>query len=250
MTEENKTHYWEQSNTVALIWLIFSIVWLFLTISVIFSRIWIPLLVLWFILWIIGLFSKPRGKARAAIIIPLIVFLAIAACVCYLWKSIKAPANNFANWANEQLEDIDEDSFDEDKFENIVNNEFNWLIESLSQEELNQLYEASTWDNALEKRSYVFFNILQQGMENALTTYKSKLPTEEITDSQEAIVEENTTNEEEISNNNEEETIDNNEEQTPIVEENTTEDQNPTENVQIFTESEQNDIEQIINILE
>lgn len=238
MTEENKNLTSDQSNTVALVWMIFSIVWLILTITVLFSRLWIPLLILWFILWIIGLFSKPRWKARVAIIIPLIVFLILAACLCYLWKSFKTPAHEFINWAQERTQDINPETLDDDKFENIVNSEFNQLLGSLSEEDVNELYETSQGNNALEKRAYVFFNVLQQGMENALTTYSvesdNKIENPEalpIAEEENVVTEENQDAE--------------SSEEAPTV------DENPTvENVEVFTESEQNDIEDIIWILE
>lgn len=256
MTEENKISYAESENNVAVVWMIFSIVWLILTISVIFSWLWIPLLIIWFILWIIWLFWKPRWKAWVAIIIPLIVFTIIAACVNYIWKSVKAPANDFKNRATEQIESIDEESFDEDKFETIVNDEFNQIIESLTEEELNQLYETSNWNNGLEKRSYVFFNILQQGMDNAITTYKNELPSDEIVNPEQIENEEDINTEDEITNieniTNEEDTIiEEDMDKEPISEtQETNEENNTLNNNEVFTNSEQSEIEEIINILE
>ena len=66
------------------------------------------------------------------------------------------------NRTNEQLDSFDEESFNEDRFETIINEEFNQLVDSLSEDDLNQVYESSTGNNALEKRSYVFFTVLQQ----------------------------------------------------------------------------------------
>ena len=215
MTEEN------QKNTVATVGMWFSIIWLILLITIFLAWFWLPLLFVWFILWIIGLFNKPRGKARVAVIIPLIVFITTILIGCYIWSSIKTPVKEFWNWAETHIEQLDEETFDEDRFNNITNEEFNNIFSWMTEEDFKLLLENSTWSNTLEKWSYALFWLLQQGFENSLERYYNELP--EATDNTENNVED-----EDDSDTND---ID-------------------TEDVEVFTESEQNDIEQILNILE
>ena len=220
----------EQSkNTVALIWMICSIVWLVLFITIIFFRLWLPLLFLGFVLWIIGLCFKPRGKAWVAIIIPLIVFILCMLGISHLYKSAKTPAIEFGEWANENLTEERFENIDEDKFEKLVEYEANKLVKDKSEDEWKAIYEASTWSNAVEKISYIFFGLLQESIENALDSYNA-LPNE--------IVDDGTENEDEniITVDIEKEENDNNE--------------TNKETVEVFSDSEKNDIEQIINILE
>lgn len=225
----------EQNNTVATVGMIFSIIWLIALISVIFAWFWLPLLFIWFILWIIGLFYKPRWKARVAICIPLIVFIAIFSLIAYIWSSVKTPATQFADWAKVEFENIDEETFDEDRFNAIINEEFNNVLSSLTEEDFKTMLETSTWSNSLEKVSYAFFGILQKGLENSLEKYNSK-PLE---------IEED--NNEEINDESEEfeiisDEVDENEENNN---DNTDQKTNGT-----FSKSEQNDIDKILSILE
>ena len=209
MTEElNK------KNTVATVGMRFSIIWLILLVTVFLAWFWFPLLFVWFILWIIGLFNKPRGKARVAIIIPLVVFITTISIGCYIWSSVKTPVKEFWDWAKVQLEQIDEETFDNDRFSAITNEEFSSIFSGMTEDDFKLLLENSTWSNALEKWSYALFGLLQQGLENSLEKYNS-----EIDDA------ENTNEDEENDD------ID-------------------SEDIEVFTESEQNDIEQILNILE
>ena len=133
MTAENQTQE-QHKNTVALIWMICSIIWLILCITIIFFRLWLPLLFLGFVLWVIGLFYKPRGKARVAIIIPLIVFIWCILGISHLYKSAKTPAIEFEEWAKENLTEEKFENIDEDKFEKLVEYEANKLIKEKDKE--------------------------------------------------------------------------------------------------------------------
>ena len=244
MPEENKIHVESGDNTIALVWMILSIIGLILTITLVFFRVGIPLLVLWLLLWLIWLCKKPRWKAWAAVLISLITLGGIAALVISLRNSMKVPANNFLERTQQEVQKLDIENFDEDKFEALAEEEANKVIQSLSQEELNNLYETSTWSNSLEKWSYVFFYLVQQWTENALNRYKEDLPPKINADNE--IAEEENTNTQEI---NEEENTSTEEENTE-VQEITTEENNTSDNNEVFTASEETDIEQIINILE
>ena len=135
MTEEIQTSAKQPKNTVALIGMIFSIIWLILAITVVFFPFGLFFLAIWFILWLIGLFYKPRGKARIAIIIPVITFIAML--ITWLWarKSIKTPAIEFANWANENITPRLNWDLDENKFQQILTDEVNKVISSKTKPE-------------------------------------------------------------------------------------------------------------------
>ena len=47
------------------------------------------------------------------------------------------------------------------------------MINNKSEDERKAKFETSTWSNALEKGSYLFFSILKQGFENALEKYNN-----------------------------------------------------------------------------
>lgn len=234
MTEEIKTQN-EQKNTVATVGMRLSILWLIALITVLFAWIWLPLLCIWFILWIIGLFYKPRARARVAICIPLVVFIAIASVICYIWSSVRTPAESFVDWIKVEFENIDGESFDNDKFNEITNEEFNNIVSSMTEEDFKQLLENSEWSNTLEKGSYVIFGLLQQGFEKSLERYNSEV-SEIVKD---------------VDN---DEVVDQDEEpQDTEVEESNEPEETGEENVnsvEVFTQSEQNDIEQILGILE
>lgn len=229
MTEEVKTQN-EWKNTVATVGMWFSIIWLVLTITLFFIRAWMPLLLLWFILWIIGLFYKPRKRARIAVSIPLVVFIALAAVVCYIWSSVKTPTTEFWDWAKVHLEQLDDETFDNDRFNSIANEEFNNTFSSITEENFKSLMETSTWSNTLEKWAYVFFGLLQQGLENTLERYNNEL----------SEVDENNENElDEVvdeDSNNEEDEIDTNEVEV--------------KNDESSLQNEKDDIDEILNILE
>ena len=228
MTEEKTQN--EQKNTVGTAGMRFSIIWLIALITVFFIRLWLPLLLVWFILWIIGLFYKPRGKARIAVSIPLVVFIALASVVCYVWSSIKTPTTQFTDWIKVEFENIDDENFDNDRFNAITNEEFNNIRASLTEEEFKTLLENSTWSNTLEKWAYVLFGLLQQGFENSLERYNNELPE----------VDENNENElDEVVDediNNEEDEIETNEVEV--------------ENDESSLQNEKDDIDEILNILE
>ena len=213
--------------------MVFSIIWLVALITVLFARLWLPLLFVWFILWIIGLFYKPRGKAWVAVCIPLVVFIAIFSVIAYVWSSIKTPATQFADWIKVEFENFGEENYDNERFNAITNEEFNNIFSSLTEEEFESLIENSTGSNILEKWSYVIFGLLQQGFETSIERYNNwDFP--EISDDDNQII----TIEVEKEDNNE-----NSDEET-----NNTEVE--SQSVEVFTQSEKNDIEQIINILE
>ncbi len=234
MTDEIKTQN-EQKNTVATIGMWFSIIWLVLTITLFFVRLGMPLLFLWFILWIVGLFYRPRKKAWIAVSIPLVVFIALAAIVCYIWSSVKTPATQFWDWAKVNLEQLDDETFDNDRFNSIANEEFNNTFSSITEEDFKSLMETSTWSNTLEKWAYVFFGLLQQGLENTIEKYNNELP--EV-DEDNAIENEDENNEEDNS------------EEVELTEQEVTVESNEEESSETFSQSEKNDIEQIIDILE
>lgn len=227
MAEDFQTRN-EQSNTVATVGMRFSIIWLIALISIIFSWLSFLLLLVWFILWIIGLFYKPRGKARVAVCIPLVVFVAITSVVCYIWSSIKAPAKEFWEWIETRFEGIDEETFDKDRFNAITNEEFNNILSSMNEDEFTSMIENSTWSNIIEKTSYVIFWLLQQWFETSLERYENG--DSPVIDNNENIIEIEIDNDESDNNN---EIND-----------------SSSEKVEVFTKEEQNDIEQILGILE
>ncbi len=228
----------KQKNTVATVGMWFSIIWFVALITVFFARLWFPLLFIWFILWVIGLFYKPKWKARIAVCIPLVVFIAVVSITCYIWNSVKKPAYEFLDRAKPQLEQLDNgEIFDDDRFENILQFEINSMINNKSEDERKAKFETSTWSNALEKGSYLFFSILKQGFENALEKYNN-WEMVEVDDADFNIVDID---------------IDIDDEDTQDKEtdkEGTKAEEPKKENVEVFTQSEKNDIEQILNILE
>ena len=232
MPQENQIQD-EQKNTVATIGMVFSIIWLVALITILFARLWLPLLFIWFILWIIGLFYKPRGKARVAICIPLVVFIAIFSVIAYVWSSIKTPATQFADWIKVEFENFDEENFENERFNAITNEEFNNIFSSLTEEEFESLVENSTGSNILEKWSYVIFGLLQQGFETSLERYNN-WDYAEIDDTENQAITIDIENEDNSENSDEE----------------TSNTEIESESVEVFTESEKNDIEQIIDILE
>ena len=213
----------KQKNTVATVGMIFSIIWLILLITVLWAGFGLPLLFVWFILWIIGLFYKPRGRARIAICIPLVVFISMISIACWLWSSVKTPTMQFIDWAKVEFENIDEETFDKDRFNAITNEEFNNIISSIDEDEFTSMIENSTWSNILEKLAYTIFTLGQEGLENSLEKY----------------------NDESYEVNNTENDIEDNTENTYENEENPN-----TENIEVLPNDEQNEIEQILNIVE
>lgn len=227
MAEEIQT----QKNTVATVGMRFSIVGLILLITVFFSRLWLPLLFVWLILWIVGLFSKPRGRARVAIIIPLLVYIAWIIAWIYVWNSIKTPLMNFSNNIQTTMDTLEKDeNFDEERFSKILEAELNGL-KTYPDTEIKDIIDASTWSNILEKFFTTVFGLVQQGFDNAVEKYENwEIP--EINDDDGENVFEITIETSEKSN---EQQVTNNQEQN---------------NSEVFTASEQNDIEHFLNILE
>lgn len=234
MPEENQNQT-EQKNTVALVGMIFSIVWFVLLFSIIGTWFGFILLCIWFILWIIWLFYKPRGKARIAVCIPLVVFITIAALLCHLRSSIKTPANEFKDWASVRFEQLDEEDFDDDKFELILQKEINDVLNSKTEAEREEAYKNATGSNAIEKWSYLFFDALKLTLDNSLEKYYNN----EVPEIDEDADNENNIVDVDVEVTNDE---NNNEELNEVVEE--------QKNVEVFTDAEKNDIEQIIDILE
>ena len=259
MTEEIKAQN-EQKNTVATVGMWFSISWLVAIIFIILwiwcligeCVIWIFLLFIWivlwllsfgylnflvgFVLWIIWLFYKPRKKARIAVCIPLIMFVIIELLWFYVKKSIETPFNEFIGWANFQMAQLqDEENFDDDRFEDILQMEIETTtndIKNMTKDEWKSLFESSTGSNSLEKGAYMLSSIAKQWFENALEKYNN-WELAEINDENDEIV-----------------TIDVEDNETEDINENEETENAEKENVEVFTQSEQNDIEQILNILE
>ena len=234
MTEDFQTKN-EQKNTVATVGMWFSIIWLIALMTVILAWLWFPLLFVWFILWIVGLFYKPRGKARVAVCIPLVVFVTITSIVCYVWKSVKTPAYEFVDWMKIEFENIDDESFDEERFNVIVNGESDSIISSMTEEEFTALIESSTWSNLLEKWSYAVFGLVQQVFENSLEKYNDGYIPEFVDEDDNVI-----TVDVDIEDG-EDETVEGLEIDAETGD---------LEGVEDFTQAEQNDIEEILNILE
>ena len=240
MAEDFQTRN-EQKNTIATVGMWFSIIGLIALITLFFAWLWLPMLFIWFILWIIGLFYKPRGKARVAVCIPLVVFIAIASISCYIWNSVKTPLNEFVEWVQPQFEQLENsENFDGEIFGDILEAELNNMTNGKSENEWKELFESSTGSNSLEKGAYMLSSMFKEWFENALEKYNNwELP--EISDNNNKII----TIDVDVKNNEDE----NSNEEPENIDENTDENTN-TENVEVFSQSEQNDIEQILNILE
>ena len=141
------------------------------------------------------------------------------------------------DWAKPQLEQLESEDFDEDRFENILQAEINKITADTSEEDRKNLYEASTGSNFLEKGSYLFFSMVRQSMETALEKYNNG-EIVEIDEDDNHIINVDI----DVEDDNIEEDIDDEEEITI---------QQPKKtNSETFSQSEKNDIEQILNILE
>lgn len=238
MAEEIKTHD-EPKNTVATVGMWFSIIGLILLITVFLAWFWLPLLLLWFILWIIGLFYKPRGKAWVAVCIPLVVFVVFVSIACYVWRSVKIPLNEFVEWVEPQFEQLqNNENFDGERFGDILEAELNNMTNGKSENEWKELFESSTGSNSLEKGAYMLSSMFKEWFESALEKYNNgELP--EISDEDDNIIDVDVEVEEEDDGDVEE-----------VEQEEVTIEQSKKSNNETFTQSEKNDIEQIINILE
>ena len=251
MTEEIKnSEQTKEKNTVALVWMICSIVWLICLLTIIWIWFWIILLTIWFILWIIGLFYKPRGKARVAVIIPAIVGIAAIIGLIYVKNSIETPATEFGTWFESMTEnETYKNLLEDDDFWNLVSNEFKEIITTKNKDDFNELYNKTSWSNAIERWSYVFFWLIKESIENSLEKYWLE---PEALDVDEENIDEEEINDEEVDEEdiNEEENVD--EEETNEEEDNNKNEDKETKNesVEVFNNWEKNDIEEIIDILE
>ncbi len=264
MVEEIKNQT-EEKNTVATVWMWFSISWL---VAIVFIALWIwclfkesvigfLLLFIWTILWllscgylnflvwfvlgIIWLFYKPRKRARVAVCIPLVIFIIIELLWLYVKKSFEAPVNEFMDWAKPQFEQLqNEEDFDGDRFGDILEIEL-WKIaedtaKNMTKDEWNVLYESSTGSNSLEKVGYILSSFAKQWFENSLEKYHDGYIPEIIDEDENNIINVD------VQVNNEEEKVE--EEKSETVE------TLKPEKRETFTQSEKANIEQIINILE
>lgn len=269
MPEEIKTQN-EQKNTVATVGMWFSIIGLVLFISVFLVLVWnvlltlfgimgfllcFPLLLIWFILWIIGLFYKPRGKARVAVILPLIAFIAL---LSYAWKSVETPVNEFIGWVEPQFEQFENDeNFDSDRFGDLLEVEFNKIANDITEDEWKVLFESSVGSNSLEKAAYALSSMAREWFENALEKYNNgELPefdeenVNNIIDVDIDVEDENDIEDESDVENDSEDEDDVDNENKPIQQDEVTVTQPKKSNNGTFTQSEKNDIEQILDILE
>ena len=245
MPEEKQTQN-EKKNSVAAVGMRFSIIWLVILvlnmigIATIFNEttmslwlvlfvftlvlwIWIPLFFIWFILWIIWLFYSPKIKALIAVLIPIFSMFFINA-------SVNAPTNEFALWAQDWAQQTDRDNLDEDKLEDVFEAESNKIITSKTKDERISMYNSYNGFNPIKKISYLFFSVVKECMEVSLDKFNNwEMPA--INNDEDKIITV------EIENN-----------ENPNEENNNSEIE--SESVEVFTQSEKNDIEEIINILE
>lgn len=257
MSEEIKTQN-EQKNTVATVGMWFSIIGFVLFLSIFLILIWnvllalfgvmgfffaSPLLFIWFVLWVIWLFSTPRWRARIAVILPLVVFVIVNCLLFYAWKSIKTPVNEFIGWAEPQLEQLQtEENFDEDRFGDILEVELNKIANNTSGDDWKVLFETSTGSNFIEKGAYMVFSKAKEWFENALEKYNDGEIVEIDEDDNHIINVDIDVEDDNIEEDIEDEDTDDEEEITI---------QQPKKtNSETFSQSEKNDIEQILNILE
>ncbi len=172
----------------------------------------------------------------------------------YIKNSVKTPANEFKEWVEPQLEQLKGDDFDEDRFEKIFQSEVNKITNDKTDDDRKVMFEASTGSNFLEKGSYLFFSLIRESMETALEKYNNgELP--EMDDEENDIIDV------EIDVNDEEDVDEEDIDEEDNIEEDDIEDDNQKaeepktetskkEKTGTFNKSEQNDIEQILNILE
>ena len=132
----------------------------------------------------------------------------------------------FIDWAKPQIEQIENNEiFDWNRFGDLLQEEFNNLTNDKTEEDWNALFESSTGSNSIEKAAYMFSSIAKQWFENALEKYNNELPEPEddinINDENEAL--------EDIEN---------------------TEDNAEYEEIEISSQTEWNDIEEILDTIE
>ena len=176
MSEEHLTPTFEEresSNTVAVVALVFSIIWLVLLITIFGIFLWIGALIIGLILWLIWLYKAPRGKAWAAIILSIIPLGLIWYGCYYVFNNIKEPANEFAQWAEANL--------NEEEFKDIDNDRFNAIAKFIAEEKINEIkWEDAetilanmTGDNVLQKGAYFFFNYMKEVFTDSLDAYNA-----------------------------------------------------------------------------
>jgi hypothetical protein len=109
------------------------------------------------------LFYKPRAKARVAVIIPLVVLIALASIAYYFWNSVKAPFNEFMEWAEPQFEQLqNNENFDGERFGDILEAELNNMTSGKSENEWKELFESSTGSNLLGKGAYMLSSMFME----------------------------------------------------------------------------------------
>ena len=176
MSEEHLTPTFEEresSNTVAVVALVFSIIWLILLITIFGIFLGIGALIIGLILWLIWLYKAPRGKAWAAIILSIIPLGLIWYGCYYVFNNIKEPANEFAQWAEANL--------NEEDFKDIDNDRFNAIAKFIAEEKINEIkWEDAetilanmTGDNVLQKGAYFFFDYMKEVFTDSLEAYKA-----------------------------------------------------------------------------
>lgn len=248
MAEEDKTQS-EQKNTVATVGMWFSIIWLIILIlnviwiATIFNEttmllwlvlfvmtlvlwIWIPLFFIWFILWIIWLFYKPKTKARIAILIPII-------SVIFINASITTPTNEFAIWALDWTKQTNLENLDEDRLEDIFEAESHKIVTSKTKDEWISMYKSYDSLNPITKLSNLLLSVAKESMEASLEKFNNwEVP--EIINEEDKVITVDVEKKEDEEN----------------LSEETNNREVESESIEVFSQSEKNDIEQIINILE
>lgn len=176
MTEENLTPTFKEpqsKNTVALIWLIISIIWLLCFISILGIFFAIPLLFVWFILWVIWLFYKPRWKAIAAIIISLLPWLFLVICWKMFYAQIENPVQDFKVWAEENLSGEAIESMDKDRLNILSNQIANNKINELFSWDFMWKLNAATGSSTIEKWAYLFFEVMKESLNEGIEAYNN-----------------------------------------------------------------------------
>lgn len=262
--EENQPQN-EQKNTVATVWMRFSIIWLIAIISPIIglsthierSKILLfmilicsllvflilsPIFLVWFTLWIVGLFRKPRGKAWVAVCIPLLLFIGLGISCCYVWSCIKTPATDFYKWFQ-----TNQETLNDAKFQYVLQSERDNTINEKSADEIKDMFEASTWSSFLEKGSYLFSFMFKEVYESSLEKYNNGELPEIINEDENLDIDIDTDNEDDA---NETDSDTNNEDNENIEQEEITIEEPKKEKSETFSQSEKNDIEQVLNFIE
>lgn len=241
MAEESK------KNTIWLVAMIFSIIGAILFISIIWTWLGIVLLLLGFILGIIWLFIKPRGKAITAVVIPLVITALTVIAGFYVWNSAKAPATEFLDWFKNIPAEY---NLSESELQEITNSAFESVVSNFTANDLQRLYDIATWNNAIEKWTYVYFSLARDALENKLDSYEKVSDEDENIEDTEWLNEENNEPENTEEENNEIEPVEKSTETTEVEPEETTEPVIEPEETSVFTAEEQEDIADIIEMLE